>query len=145
MGRDISRKDSRKFLDHQRQLRSEMRSDANERWWRTTTVAEEGRGPRRARSGRRGVIGARGTRGGREAGEVTQKWRKKRNGECTQHRRVRKRAFREYRSSPLDGLTERRRRGSRGRRRLVGDRRGRPSGRERVGIGGQVGKEDEWS
>jgi len=116
----VSRKDSRKFLDHQWQLRSEMRSDANERWRRTMTVEEEGREPRRARRERteRG-IGAKETEGAKR--ERSQKWRKKRNGECTQHRRVRKRAFREYRSSPLDGLTERQRRGSRDGRRLVGD------------------------
>lgn len=139
----VSRKDSRKFLDHQRQLRSEMRSDANERWWRTTTVAEEGKG-RRRESARRteGVIGARGTKESAKR-ERSQKWRKKRNGECTQHRRVRKRAFREYRSSPLDGLSERRRRGSRGGRRLVGGRRGRR--REEGWKRGQMGKEDEWS
>lgn len=70
-GEDVSRKDSRKFLDHQRQLRSEMRSDANERWWRTTTVAEEGR--RTTEGARRTERGDRGQRngGGREAGEVT--------------------------------------------------------------------------
>lgn len=84
------------------------------------TVEEEGREPRGARRERteRG-IGAKETEGAKR--ERSQKWRKKRNGECTQHRRVRKRAFREYRSSPLDGLTERQRRGSRDGRRLVGD------------------------
>lgn len=79
-----------------------------------------------------GVIGARGTREGAKR-ERSQKWRKKRNGECTQHRRVRKRAFREYRSSPLDGLSERRRRGSRGGKRLVG-------GTARAAEGGGVEK-----
>lgn len=79
--------------------------------------------------------------------ERSQKWRKKRNGECTQHRRVRKRAFREYRSSPLDGLTERRRRGSRG---GGGLRWGTATatateGEGEGGKGGQVGKEDGWS
>lgn len=134
----VSRKDSRKFLDHQRQLRSEMRSDANERWWRTTTVSEEGRERRRERERARrteGVIGARGTKEGAKR-ERSQKWRKKRNGECTQHRRVRKRAFREYRSSPLDGLSERRRRGSRGGKRLVGGD-GEGGGGRRGGKGGR--------
>lgn len=101
--------------------------------------------------GGRGRTGGRAAdRGAREGAkrERSQKWRKKRNGECTQHRRVRKRAFREYRSSPLDGLTERRRRGSRGGRRLWwGTARGTEKKREseRGWKRGQVGKEDEWS
>lgn len=74
--------------------------------------------------------------------ERSQKWRKKRNGECTQHRRVRKRAFREYRSSPLDGLTERRRRGSRGGGGLVGDGDGDGDGGRgwKRGAGGKGGR-----
>jgi hypothetical protein len=63
-----SRKDSRKFLDHRRQLRSEMRSDANERWWRRWRRTRGG--PRRAQERLRG--GGEGpAMGRRRAGEAT--------------------------------------------------------------------------
>jgi len=115
-----------------------MRSDANERWRRMTTASKEGKELRRARSGQRGDQGQRDEESARR--ERSQKWRKKRNGECTQHRRVRKRAFRKYRSLPLDGLTERRRRGSRGGRRLVGNGDGDGGRGWKRGAGGKGGR-----
>lgn len=103
MVRSLARRIRENFstTSHQRQLRSEMRSDERARgddgnWGKGRQWGEEERGGgerSRARDGR-----------GHKSGE--------RSGECTQRRRVRKRAFREYRSLSLDELTERRRRGS---------------------------------
>lgn len=138
-GNGVSRKNSRKFS------RSPVATAfRNEERREREVVAdneggkEEGRESRRPRSGQRGDQGRRGTKKEGAKRERSQKWRKKRNGECTQHQRVRKRAFREYRSSPLDGLTRKAKKGKSGWKKAGGDDGGRGWKR---GEGG--GKEDE--
>lgn len=70
-----------------------------ERRERKITAAERGHTDTR-------VVGGDGVSSRKAEGE-REREREERNGECTQHLRVEKRAFREYRSSPLDELTER--------------------------------------